>query len=267
MNYLFPPGHFFKTNRSWNNLGHDNDLPYLSLKNDEGNDFTGYNNEAINVELDGRTIYCDGEWNTLCLPFNIVQFEGTPLEGFTVMELDVENEYNYHKTGFDNGTLYLNFKNVTSIDAGKPYIVKKEANNINNPMFSWVRINFDTPMPVTSEDGAVSFIGNYSPVSLAQNDTSVLYLGAQDGESYLYYPNEDMSIGSARAYFKLNNGITVGQFDGARLFFGNETTGISTITSLSMKGDKWFDLLGHQLQGKPTRKGLYIHEGRKTVVN
>ena len=134
-------------------------------------------------------------------------------------------------------------------------------------MFSWVRINFDTPMPVTSEDGAVSFIGSYSPVCLAKNDKRVLYLGVNDDESYLYYPSEDMSIGSCRAHFKLNNGITDGQLsNGARLFFGDETTGISSVTSFSMEKSEWFDLQGRQLQGEPTRKGLYIHGGRKTVV-
>ena len=77
------------------------------------------------VTLKGRTIYTDGCWNTLCLPFNIDDFTGTPLEGFTVKELDTQPVNNGHATGFDSGTLYLNFKDATSIDAGKPYIVKK----------------------------------------------------------------------------------------------------------------------------------------------
>ena len=82
------------------------------------------------VTLKGRTIYTDGCWNTLCLPFNIDDFTGTPLEGFTVKELDTQPVNNGHATGFDSGTLYLNFKDATSIDAGKPYIVKKTLYNI-----------------------------------------------------------------------------------------------------------------------------------------
>ena len=77
------------------------------------------------VTLDGRTLYTDGDWNTLCLPFDVADFTDTPLEGFTVMELDTDVGSYAHATGFEGGTLYLNFKNATSIDAGKPYIVKK----------------------------------------------------------------------------------------------------------------------------------------------
>ena len=34
-----------------------------------------------NVMLKDRTFYHDGNWNTLCLPFELTSFEGTPLEG------------------------------------------------------------------------------------------------------------------------------------------------------------------------------------------
>ena len=87
----------------------------------------GKNGKTCDVTLDGRTIYCDGDWNTLCLPFNVSDFTGTPLEGFTVKELDIETLYDGHTTGLDGTTLYLNFKNATSITAGVPYIVKKLA--------------------------------------------------------------------------------------------------------------------------------------------
>ena len=83
-------------------------------------------NETTNATLVGRRIYTDDCWNSLCLPFNIDDFNGTPLEGFTVKELDTETVNNGHRTGFDNGTLYLNFKDATGIRAGVPYIVKKD---------------------------------------------------------------------------------------------------------------------------------------------
>ena len=87
-----------------------------------------------NLMLFGRTLYTDGNWNTLCLPFGIDDFSGTPLEGFTVKELDTETAYDGHVTGIDGTTLYLNFKDATSIEAGKPYIVKKL--QMKNPTFT-----------------------------------------------------------------------------------------------------------------------------------
>lgn len=79
---------------------------------------------SITLTLQGRTLYADGDWNTLCLPFALPVLTGTPLEGFTVKELDTETSYDGHKTGLEDETLYLNFKDATSIEAGKPYIVK-----------------------------------------------------------------------------------------------------------------------------------------------
>ena len=96
----------------------------LALNDGSANDLTLYNGQKFTVTLQGRTLYLDGDWNTLCLPFDVVEFDGTPLDGFTVKELDAETENDGHKTGFDSGTLYLNFKDATSIEAGKPYIVK-----------------------------------------------------------------------------------------------------------------------------------------------
>ena len=82
--------------------------------------------EEYDVGLKGRTLYCDGAWNTLCLPFSVSDLTGTPLAAATIMELDTETETDGHRTGFSDGTLYLNFKPTTSIEAGKPYIVKSD---------------------------------------------------------------------------------------------------------------------------------------------
>lgn len=72
--------------------------------------------EPCNIRLGGRTLYTDGDWNTLTVPFAVDDFTGTPLEGATVMTLS--------SSAFSNGTLTLNFEDATEIEAGKPYIVK-----------------------------------------------------------------------------------------------------------------------------------------------
>ena len=42
----------------------------------------------------------------------------------------------------------------------------------------------------------------------------------------------------------------------------------TAITSISADdSERWFDLSGRQLSGKPTKKGVYIHSGKKQVVN
>ena len=97
------------------------------------NDVSGFT-ATTNVSLYGRTLYRDGDWNTLCLPFPLPTLTGTPLEGFTVMELDGSASY------LDgDGTLYLNFKASDGIEAGKPYIVKKlqTSEDVKSPGLSY----------------------------------------------------------------------------------------------------------------------------------
>ena len=78
------------------------------------------NNEVTTtVTLQGRTLYKDGDWNTLCLPFSMTaeQIALSPLAGATIKELATSSNLN-------NGTLTLNFEDATTIEAGKPYLVR-----------------------------------------------------------------------------------------------------------------------------------------------
>ena len=246
-----------------------------------------------NVTIDGRTLYKDYNWNTLCLPFDMTAEQVTAqLAPSALMELDVEGTYTDangdHQTGFDDGTLYLYFKDATKIKAGVPYIVKWDGNtSFTSPTFTSVTINNYNPETVTSDDGNVSFIGNYDPVTLEAGDKSSLYLGSGNK---LYYPAEngnDRPINSFRAYFQLNNGITAGEVAQARMFFGDndETTGITTTnyTNFTNSDNAWYDMQGRKVARSASplgsskngqwsmvngqlKKGLNIYNGKKRVI-
>ena len=82
---------------------------------------TNNNEKTWNVTFSGRTIYSDGDWNTLCLPFNMSesQIASSPLAGYTIKSLDGT------QSNLDgNGKLTLSFNTATTIEAGRPYIVK-----------------------------------------------------------------------------------------------------------------------------------------------
>lgn len=68
-----------------------------------------------------------------------------------------------------------------------------------------VTIN-NTSNTVTSTDGKMSLLGNYSPVALTAGDNTVLYLGTHNK---LYYPSKARTLNSFRANFQLN-GIVAG---------------------------------------------------------
>ena len=155
--------------------------------------------QHADVILSDRTLYKDGYWNTLCLPFDLT-VAGSPLAGATVMALDPTT------SGLADNTLTLNFSEVSAIEAGKPYLVKwatPEEENLLNPVFNDVVVQTATPEEekVTTTDGQVSFIGTYDMQNILANDTRTFFMG---GNNTLYYPEEDMTIGACRAYFELN---------------------------------------------------------------
>ena len=239
---------------------------------DNSSKISAFENNPSDVTLYRRTLYKDGAWNTLCLPFALNSFAGTPLEGAMVKTLESAS-FNE-----ESGELTLNFtaNNQTAIEAGKPYIVKwASGDNIESPTFTNVTISTTTPTDITptgdGSDGSVTFKGTFGPVAIGERgDNTKLYLG---GDNKLYWPNGAMSINSFRAYFQLND-ITAGNpsSSGVRAFVlnfdGEEQTGITTTnyTNFSNSDNAWYTLDGRKFSGKPTAKGLYINNGKKVVI-
>ncbi len=246
------------------------DYIHLTLNNaaHNGEILSRYNGkQAQDVTLKDRTLYRNGIWNTLCLPFDVTSFTGTPLDGATVKTLS--------STSFDNGTLTLNFSdNVTSIEAGKPYIVKWETSqeNITDPVFNGVTINTAlNPVATTAAEGiTITFAGAYSPMFIGLERKNMLYMGPDNN---LYYPSQAMTIGSCRAHFRLE-GIEAGDptdpASNIREFIlnfeENETSKILNSQLSILNSERWFSIDGRMLSGKPTQKGVYINNGHKVVI-
>jgi hypothetical protein len=151
-----------------------------------------------------------------------------------------------------------------------PGIMKYEYSSIEIPTFTNVTITATTPTDITptetGSDGSVTFKGTFDPVTIDEDgDNTKLYLGSGNK---LYWPSKAMSINAFRAYFQLNSD----QASNARAFVlnfdGGEQTGITTtdFKDFTNSADVWYDLSGRQLSGKPTKKGVYIHRGKKQVV-
>ena len=233
-----------------------------------------YENVEANITLSGRTLYKDGYWNTLCLPFDVTIAE-SPLVGATVKELDTEGTYDTDKkTGYDttSGTLYLYFKDATEIVAGKPYLVKWAAttpDNFESPVFNSVTIDNTASTTVTASNkglNTVQFIGNYSPVTLTGSDASNYYLGTG---SKLYWPSQNRTMNSFRAYFHVDLGGNA-NVKAFVLNLDDTTTGIVSMEDVRSKMEDvnaaWYDLSGRKLAKKPTQKGIYIVNGKKVVI-
>ena len=251
-----------------------NTLLFLADNADNSADISAANGNTRNVVLSDRTLYKDGKWNTLCLPFNLTAAQiaaHADFAGATLMELNTDG-----KNGFDttDGTLYLAFKEATAIVAGVPYLVKWDAagDDFTSPVFSGVTIDAKASTTVSDYDdelAEVQMVGCYSPVSVVADDKSILFLG---DENTLYYSSVNRNIRSCRAYFsvpyiKQNAGVKARAF---HLEFGDEgTTGIITVNGSGLTvgdSDAWYTIDGVRLSGKPTQRGMYIHKGNKVVI-
>ncbi|MBO4641267.1 MAG: BspA family leucine-rich repeat surface protein [Bacteroidaceae bacterium] len=61
---------------------------------------------------------------------------------------------------------------------------------------------------------------------------------------------------------------TTGDVKGITIVFDDETRIEEIVNGKSSNGksDEWYDLSGRKLEGKPTQKGIYINNGRKTLI-
>ena len=224
---------------------------------------------AVNIVLNGRTLYKDGAWNTICLPFNVT-LAGSPLADAVARPLT--------SASISGTTLNLTFGDaVSTLTAGTPYIIKwTEGENLTeaNLVFNGVTIDatdrsYDTDKtsPAVNTDERVRFLGTYKSTTFDATDNTVLLLGTGNT---LYYPTTGAGLGAQRAYFKLGDGTALArQLTAFNIDFGDESTGIVSISKKSGSqgaSTGWFTLDGRRLDGKPTTKGIYVNNGKKVII-
>ena len=236
---------------------------------DNSTTISGANGYFADVTLQGRTLYKDGKWNTLCLPFDVT-LAGSALNGATARPLTAAS--------ISGTTLNLTFGDaVNTLEAGTPYIIKWDGDgtsNIENPVFEGVTIettkhDYDTNKESVTTDERVRFVGTYKSTAFDAEDQSILLMGAANT---LYYPTTGADIGAQRAYFKIGGegALLARRLTSFSIDFGDgEETGIISVhdSGFMVNGsDAWYSLDGRRLNGKPTRAGVYINNGKKVAI-
>ena len=241
----------------------------VSLANSSDNNTTlsSCQNKPCDVTLSGRTLYKDGKWNTICLPFDY-----DPAYG--VLAGDGVEIYELTNAAIAGTRLNLFFgDNVAGnsvMRAGVPYIIKwTSGSNLTSPIFWGVVPRVTTPADYDNEtagDARVRLRGTFSSQVLAAQDQSILFMG---GDNTLYYPKSNTTLGACRAYFKIgNDGAGVRQLDSFDFTFGEENvTGIIEMTDVRcLMSEGWYTLDGRKLDKQPTQKGIYIINGKKRII-
>ena len=151
--------------------------------------------KKCDVTLTDRILYKDGEWNTICLPFDVT-LANSPLAGATAKTLD--------DATMTGTTVSLTFgSEVSRLEAGVPYIIKWEGDgtdNIENPVFNGVTVvnRSDAERTIEKAGGKVKFIGYYDAftINTPAND-DIYYMTAGNT---LKHTGKERTLKACRAY-------------------------------------------------------------------
>ena len=168
--------------------------------NEESEDIAEQLDQLLNTavpEIDiHRTLYKDGYFNTICLPFNLTETQlgqsDCPLVGGEVYEFT-------EATQLSTTQLDIHVQQVSEIRAGYPYLIRWDNTNevIPSPLvFKNVYISDNEGKRVGE---GIQFVGHVGRVLLDYEDTHNLFLGEQNT---LYWPiNDGTTMRGFRAHF------------------------------------------------------------------
>ena len=217
--------------------------------------------------LSGRTLYKDGCWNTLCLPFD-VNIGGSILDGAIAKTL-------IEPTGLEGTHVTLTFgAAVDVLEAGKPYIIRwdkaddydtadADTRDIKNPVFDNVIVT--APEGSILPFDGVSFVGYYDAFTVGVENDNIYYMTAN---STLKHTGVNRQLRAFRAYFNIGDDQSGSVREFAMDFGEGEVTSIETesLTPQHVSRQGWFTLDGRRLTDMPTAKGIYLYDGRAVVI-
>lgn len=214
--------------------------------------------ENANVTLK-RTLYKDGGWNTLCLPFSLTDAQAKAAFGDDVELRTLESV---------SGNT-LTFAKATGITAGVPYLIKvnKVAGDKTYTFtgVTTIAVKDETDFG-SSENGDVEFIGIYSPADVSEWATAgkenALFLGAANK---FYKAKAGTTMKGFRAFFLVPASTDT---QALRAVIDGTITGIDDLNIDTVKADgRVYNLngqcVGYSLEG--LKAGIYIQNGKKVI--
>ena len=164
----------------------------------------------------------------------------------------------YIAAGYNASTGVLTMVKVTSVPRGTGLLLKGEPGNYTATVepSTWVYANLLT--------------GTLTETSLTTGGPTGgdFILGKKNSDIGFYPVSATGNIAAFKAYLHLDNIPQTNAPSFVSLSFDDDVTALDAVRwkKETVRGDVWYSLDGRRLQGKPTVKGLYIHNGRKETV-
>ncbi len=191
------------------------------------------------------------QWNTFCVPFTISA--DMIAEKFGAGTL-------VYTFGSMNGNV-MNFTASTTIEAGKPYIVKP-TKTVVDPIFTGV--NIVASDPVKSGENGFFMQGTYGAKTDLLDDGTNLFLG--EGNKFYKPAKGSTKMKGMRAYFIVPQGTN---FAALRANIDGATTAIDELTTVVEQptDNRIYNLQG-QFVGTSFEglHGVYVQNGKKVLV-
>ena len=209
-------------------------------------------NAQNDVDVQLKRSLIPAQWNTFCVPFTI---------SADVIADKFGAGTKVYTFGSMNGNV-MNFVASTTIEAGKPYIVKP-ANTVVNPTFTGVNIVASDPVQL----GADGFFmqGTYGAKTDLTTDGTNLFLG--EGNKF-YKPSGATTarMKGMRAFFIVPQGTNLAAL---RANIDGATTAIDELTTVVEQptDNRIYNLQG-QFVGTSFEglHGVYVQNGKKVLV-
>lgn len=216
--------------------------------------------ENVNVTLK-RTLYGDGGWNTLCVPFSLNTAQVKAAFG---------NDVELRKLAGVNGNT-ITFEPETKVEAGVPYLIKlSEANAKGTYTFTGVNTIAVTKADAIGTDqlkAAISFVGIYSSQDVAGRATEGEdYVACLGADNMFFKAKAGTKMKGFRAFFLVPNNVPS---NALKAVIDGTATGIEDLVIDGVKANGHVYNLNGQYVGNSLnglQPGLYIQNGKKIVV-
>ena len=226
---------------------------------DEWTDVTAYSVGYFRYKITGAGNYSGVIYTA---PFQLFEgYEVTVPAGEYVTfykneNLYVEDEDAQIYTITSVGTETATATELTVAKANMPILVK------NNGQEKKVILLLPTVDDADEVTAAKEFVGTLVATTIPAS-TSEVNNYAFNGKQFVWVKNA-IEVGANRAWLHILTGAQSAPV--LNLVFEGEVTGISEMVNGKSVNGQWYDLNGRKLQGVPTKKGVYIMNGRKVVV-
>ena len=209
----------------------------------------------------GDATHSDCETAPACLTATIKGFPVTVASGeyvtyYSDMALTLEPSETEAKlyTISAVGTETATATEITSANAEMPFLIYNGAAAEKTIIL--------IPTDATTNQAVVpEFKGTLTGGTIAAS-TSTKSNYALNGKQFVWV-KEALPVAANKCWLEISNSANAAP--AMTIVFG-EVTGIGVIDNGQRTSGDWYDLNGRKLQGRPTKKGVYINNGRKVVI-